>query len=145
MLSSLDTALDELTQDGTRLAARTWGDRNTTMIQHPISRAAPSLARFIDMPHEPLPGDSNMPRFQAPASGASERLCVSPGREEQGYFHMPAGQSGHPLSPHYRDGQEAWVRGEPTPFLPGAPEHGLVLTPVSEPRPSGSGASPPAP
>ena len=129
MLSSLDTALDELTQDGTRLAARTWGDRNTTMIQHPISRAAPSLARFIDMPHEPLPGDSNMPRFQAPASGASERLCVSPGREEQGYFHMPAGQSGHPLSPNYADGHSAWANGEPTPFLPGPAAHVLTLVP----------------
>jgi len=129
MLASLDAALDELTQDGTRLSARTWGDRNLTMIQHPISRAVPSLARFIDMPHEPLPGDSNMPRVQAPASGASERLCVSPGREDQGYFHMPAGQSGHPLSPNYADGHSAWAKGEPTPFLPGPAAHVLTLVP----------------
>ena len=30
-------------------------------------------------------------------------MAVSPGHEEQGYFHMPCGQSGHPLSPHYAD------------------------------------------
>jgi penicillin amidase len=45
-------------------------------------------------------------------------LRVSPGREAAGYLHMPGGQSGHPLSPFYRAGHDAWVRGEPTPFLP---------------------------
>ena len=60
-----------------------------------------------------------MPRFQSPTAGASERFGVSPGREELGYFHMPCGQSGHPLSPHYADGHAAWAKGEKTPFLPG--------------------------
>jgi penicillin G amidase len=129
MLASLDEALDELTKGSAPLASRTWGDRNTTLIQHPISRAVPQLAHFLDMPHEPLPGDSNMPRVQSPTNGASERLAVSPGREELGYFHMPAGQSGHPRSPHYADGHAAWVKGEATPFLPGPPVHVLTLVP----------------
>jgi penicillin amidase len=81
------------------------------------------------MPRQPLPGDSHMPRFQSPSAGASERFAVSPGREEQGYFHMPCGQSGHPLSPHYADGHPAWARGEKTPFLPGPPVHVLNLVP----------------
>jgi penicillin amidase len=42
---------------------------------------------------------------------------------------MPGGQSGHPLSPYFRAGHEAWARGEPTPFLPGKTEHTLTLTP----------------
>ena len=129
LLGSLDTVLDELTQDGTPLAWRSWGDRNTTLIQHPLSRAVPQLARWLDMKHEPLPGDGNMPRVQTPSNGASERLAVSPGREEQGYFHMPAGQSGHPLSAHYADGHSAWAKGEPTPFLPGPATHVLTLVP----------------
>jgi penicillin amidase len=33
-------------------------------------------------------------------TGASERFVVSPGREAEGIFHMPAGRSGHPLSPY---------------------------------------------
>ncbi|MEI4920825.1 penicillin acylase family protein, partial [Klebsiella pneumoniae] len=57
------------------------------------------------MPEEELPGDNRaMPRIQTPRDGASQRMAVSPGREAEGYFHMPTGQSGHPLSPHYRDG-----------------------------------------
>jgi penicillin amidase len=99
------------------------------VIEHPLSRAVPSLARFLDMPKEPLPGDSNMPRAQGPENGASERLAVSPGREAEGVFHMPVGQSGHPLSPNYADGHEAWVKGEPRPFLPGPPTKILTLVP----------------
>ena len=84
------------------------------------------------MPAEPLPGDWSMPRVQTPGSGASERFSVSPGREAQGYLHMPGGQSGHPLSPFYRAGHADWVEGRATPFLPGAASHTLRLTPRSE-------------
>jgi penicillin amidase len=129
-LAALDATLAELTKRGARLAERTWGERNTTLVQHPLSRAVPALARLLDMPYEPLPGDSHMPRFQSPQAGASERLAVSPGHEERGYFHMPTGQSGHPRSPHYADGHAAWARGEATPFLPGPAVSVLTLVPA---------------
>ncbi len=45
---------------------------------------------------------------------------------------MPGGQSGHPMSPHYRAGHEAWVKGEPTPFLPGETVHTLTLVPTGD-------------
>jgi penicillin G amidase len=128
-LAAADAVIVALTKAGSRLADQTWGRRNTAVIQHPLSRAVPSLARFLDMPKQPLPGDSNMPRAQGPDNGASERLAVSPGREAEGLFHMPVGQSGHPLSPNYADGHEAWVKGEPRPFLPGPPVHVLTLSP----------------
>ncbi|HJU37926.1 MAG TPA: penicillin acylase family protein, partial [Tahibacter sp.] len=112
------------------LAAQTWGARNTMRIAHPLSRALPAfLARRLDMPPDPLPGDSNMPRVQAPSFGASERFAVAPGDEEHGYFMMPGGQSGHPLSPYYGAGHSDWVQGKPTPFLPGPAEHTLTLAP----------------
>ncbi len=78
----------------------TWGERNTVRIQHPLSLAVPQLAGWLNMPPVQLPGDSLMPRVQSPGFGASERFAVSPGREEDGYFHMPGGQSGHPMSPY---------------------------------------------
>ena len=88
------------------------------------------LGFFLDMPSAQLPGDSNMPRVQGTTFGASERFAVSPGREQDGYFHMPTGQSGHLLSPHYRDAQAAWAKGEATSFLPGPTLHTLTLRPV---------------
>jgi penicillin amidase len=92
--------------------------------------AVPMLGPLLDMTTEELPGDSNMPRVQGPTFGASERFAVSPGREQDGYMHMPTGQSGHPLSPHYRDANAAWADGKATPFLPGATVHTLTLRPV---------------
>jgi penicillin amidase len=129
LLESLDDTLDGLAADGRALAERTWGERNTVLIQHPLSRAVPALGRWLDMPREALAGDAHMPRVQARRNGASQRLAVSPGREEAGYFHMPGGQSGHPLSPHFDDGHRAWARGEPTPFLPGPAVRVLTLRP----------------
>lgn len=122
----------ELPQDCADLASCYWGRVNKARIQHPLSQALPVLARWLDMPTEPLPGDWSTPRVQSPVFGASERFVVSPGLEREGYLHMPGGQSGHPLSPFYRAGHEAWVRGEPTPFLPGPARYTLKLIP--EPR-----------
>jgi penicillin amidase len=49
---------------------------------------------------------------------------------------MPGGQSGHPLSPYFLAGHDAWVRGEPTPFMPGVAVHRLELAAGrSQPRP----------
>ncbi len=129
LLAALDAVLEEVAPGGAPLAGRTWGERNTARIRHPLSGALPGLAALLDMPADQLPGDAHMPRFQSPTSGASQRMAVSPGREERGYFHMPGGQSGHPLSPFYRAGHAAWVRGEPAPFLPGPAAHTLRLVP----------------
>jgi penicillin amidase len=117
-------------QAGVTPARYTWGGYNTLRMQHPFGRFLPRiLARCLDLPAEQLPGGADMPRVQSPTQGASERLVVSPGHEAEGIFHMPGGQSGHPLSPYYRAGHAAWVKGEPTPLLPGPAVHVLTLNP----------------
>jgi len=137
LLAAADATLDNFRKQGADLGARTWGERNTASIRHPLFGAIPLVGRSLDMPRDQLPGDANMPRFQTPDFGASERMIVSPGHEDRGIFHMPCGQSGNPLSPFYRAGHKAWVRGDPTPFLPGPKAHVLTLTPSQgnfEPR-----------
>lgn len=105
-----------------------WGEQNTAKIQHPLARAAPVLGWFLNMPADALPGDTgHVVRAQGPAFGASQRLVVAPGHEEQGLFHMPGGQSGHPLSPFYGAGHADWVDGHASPLLPTAPLHRLRL------------------
>jgi len=130
LLAAVDGAVLRLQGMGPELARHTWGEWNTVRIQHPLSQAVPALGRLLDVPPVALPGDHNMPRVQSPVFGASERLAVSPGLEGEGYFHMPAGQSGHPLSDNYRDGNAAWAEGKPTPFLPGKAVHVLTLEPA---------------
>ncbi|MFD0737771.1 penicillin acylase family protein [Lysobacter koreensis] len=120
---------DELAAQGP-LAERSWGERNTARICHPLAGALPAFGRrALCMPFEPLRGDTAMPRVQTPDMGASERMVVSPGHEADGIIHMPGGQSGHPLSPFWGAGHDDWVHGRPTPFLPGAVQHTLHLVP----------------
>ena len=130
LLATLDATIADLDKTcGPQLEHCTWGTRSVVHIQHPISHALPFLSPLLDMPAIELPGDHDMPRVQEGAFGASERFGVSPGHEDQGYFHMPGGQSGHPLSPYYRAGFLEWAHGQPLPFLPGTAEHTLTLQP----------------
>lgn len=128
MTAMVEVTLDELTATGP-LAERTWGEANTLNIRHPLSSAVPWLSRWLDMPAEPMNGDTFMPLVQGPSKGASERLAVAPGHEEDGIFQMATGQSGHPLSPYYDRGHRDWVEGRPSGFLPGETEWEMVLRP----------------
>jgi len=120
---------DTLGADGP-LAQRTWGERNTAAICHPLASAVPLIGRrALCMPAEPLPGDGTVPRAQGPAFGASQRMVVAPGHEADGIAHMPGGQSGHPLSPYWGAGHADWAAGRATPFLPQATTHTLRLVP----------------
>ncbi|MEQ9563181.1 MAG: penicillin acylase family protein, partial [Woeseiaceae bacterium] len=128
LLRAVEMNLEQLAKDhGGNLEDRSWGEFNSARIRHPLSRSLGFLSPWLDMPQEPLDGDSNMPRVVRSDFGASERFGVSPGNEQDGYLHMPAGQSGHPLSDFYRAGHDDWVRGRATPFLPGAGAHTLTL------------------
>jgi penicillin amidase len=111
------------------MAEARWGLVNRARIAHPLVRFVPWLRPWLAAPKDPLPGDVNMPRIQTPTFGASMRMIVAPGHEETAIFHMPGGQSGHPLSPFFLAGHNAWARGEPTPFLPGGAVHHLSLEP----------------
>ncbi len=108
----------------------TVGDRNETRIQHPMSGALGVFGRLLNMAPDRLPGDRfDMPRIQGSAFGASLRMAVSPGHEQEGYLMMPCGQSGNPISSHYRDLHAAWAADRPMPFLPGPEVHHLRLVP----------------
>jgi penicillin amidase len=132
LLASVDRALEELQQACAELSKCTWGAENTLRMQHPLSGALPFASRWLNMPEQQLPGDSQMPRVQGVRFGASQRLVVSPGRESEGFFQMPGGPVDHPLSPFYGAGHEAWVKGEPAPLLPGPARHTLNLRPAAK-------------
>ena len=129
LLAAVDVAIRELTANGETLATRSWGTYNRAIVAHPLGGAVPWAGRFVNMPADALPGDVYTPRAHSPRTGPSERMVVSPGREHEGIMHMPTGQSGHPLSPHYGDQHQAWVHGDPLPFLPGPTVSRLLLTP----------------
>ena len=128
LLAAVDAAVDSLKQQCGSPNC-TWGEQNVLAMRHPLSAALPLSSHWLDMPAQPLAGDAAMPRVQHPGFGASERLVVAPGHEEQGMLQMPGGPVDHPLSPFYGAGHDAWARGEPMPLLPGKTTHTLLLRP----------------
>jgi penicillin amidase len=133
VLDRIDVAIARLPSDVSVDTAR-WGDFNRAAIAHPFARLVPAwlpaVRAALSAPGDPLPGDVNMPRVQTPGFGASERMVVSPGHEQEGFFEMPGGQSGHPLSPYFLAGHEDWVHGRAMPFEPGPAVHTMRLVPA---------------
>lgn len=124
------TALDITIKDMSKeqpLSESTWGKQNTAAIMHPLSKAIPLIGRWLDMPKTQLSGDSYMPKVQGNAFGASQRMVVSPGHEEEGILHMPTSQASHPWSPYYRKGHSDWENGVASPFLPGKTKYTLTF------------------
>lgn len=114
-----------------KLENYTWGAKNITKIAHPLSRAVPDLAEYIDMPIVEQSGDSeNIPHITGRVNGQSIRMVVSPGHEEDGIMDLPSGQSGHPLSPYFGAGHEEWLNGGMLPFLPGETKWSLEFLPA---------------
>lgn len=120
---------DQAIQRAGSVTAYTWGSQNKLAFAHPLSAAVPGLAALLDMPATPMFGDRHMPRVALPGHGQSERMVVSPGHEDKGILTIPAGQSGHPLSPFYKADHEYWLEARPLPFLPGDTRHTLMLEP----------------
>ncbi|MDD5037602.1 MAG: penicillin acylase family protein, partial [Methylococcaceae bacterium] len=112
------------------LQALSWGEINRVPIRHPFSKSMPFLASWLDMQETVFSGCSGFcVRIIGNEHGASERMVVSPAHPQQGILHMPGGQSGHPLSPHYRDQHPAWRDGLPLPFMPGKAVASLAFIP----------------
>lgn len=130
VLAALEKAMTLVKQEhgGRPLDQLEWGAVSRVRIAHPLG-ASPELAARLNMPDEPLPGCGFCVRLSSHTVAASERLVVSPGHEQDGILHMPAGQSGDPLSRHYRDQQRAWVDGRPLPLLAGPAVRTLTLVP----------------
>lgn len=129
LLTESAKATEVKLNQGQPISKATWGAKNRSAIRHPLSAAVTFLGGILDMPDVELPGDNHMPRVQSPSGGASQRLVVSPGDEENGIYHQPGGQSGNPLSPYFRAGFYDWAYGKASPLLPGPKQHELILQP----------------
>ncbi|NOY73495.1 MAG: penicillin acylase family protein, partial [Gammaproteobacteria bacterium] len=129
LLAGVDDVVTYFESKKIPLEDASWGQRNTLAMAHPLSLAVPLLSPLINAAAVPLPGDRYMPRVQSPDFGASIRFVVAPGHEENGILQLPAGQSGHPLSPFYMAGHNDWLTGKATPLLPGKTQYTLTLVP----------------
>ena len=107
----------------------TWASVNTVTLQHPFSRQLPWVGLLLDMPPTPGACNANCIKVLHERNGASERLVLSPNHPESAILEMPAGQSGHPFSPHFSDQQTNWDAGIFQAFEPGPAKHIVRLVP----------------
>ncbi|HAW96560.1 MAG: hypothetical protein CMJ33_08640 [Phycisphaerae bacterium] len=97
-----------------------WEESNRIVLESPLASMAPDpMKPMLQIDVGPQSGHWHAPKVLTPGIGASARLVVSPGHESDGILLTPGGQSGNPLSPHYRSLTDSWAGGEPAPFLPG--------------------------
>lgn len=111
------------------IAAIDWGRINRVQFSHPFSVAFRPLSLLLDIPVSPQHGCTFCVNVMSPRYGVSQRLIVSPGHEQHAILHMPGGQSGNPLSDHYRDQHRYWEQIRPLPLEPGPPVGRLRLLP----------------
>jgi penicillin amidase len=129
--SFLRHTLEETLADLTRGGAldTEWGEVNVLDVAHPFAGSLGPLKRALALPRAPLPGSMVSLRVAAPSYGAVLRMAVAPGAPQNGVLQLAGGQSGHFLSPQFRDQQQDWLDGTPTPFLAGQPVARFALTP----------------
>ncbi len=132
LLAILEQAAKELKSaySAQSLAELTWGKVNIADYIHPLSQGIPGVAPFLNLSRDSLPGCDFCIRVNNESFGATERLVISPGYWENGILHIPGGQSGHPLSEHYRDQHNYWVNGQPVHFVTEVYKRYLKLMPA---------------
>jgi penicillin G amidase len=115
------------------LPSLNWGLINRTRIAHPLAAAIPWLGRRLNMPETGQPGCNECVRNFFWDGGASDRLVVAPGHEQDAILQMPTGQSGNPISADYASQHGNWLHGIASPLLAGPTVHRLIIEPAPQP------------
>jgi penicillin amidase len=124
-------------------SSTSWADAHRASFSHPLGTAAAPFRWLFNRGPVPLIGDAytvNRTSFNRLEPFAvweipSWRQLFDVGQWDEARVVLPAGQSGHPLSPYYFDQNELWRQGQyrQQPYSRAAIEasrsHRLVLTP----------------
>jgi penicillin amidase len=113
-----------------------WGDVRPLTLRHALGVAAP-LDRVLNIGPLRVGGDGNtvaqagvrpLDPLRNPGAIANHRMVIDLADVERSRFVLAGGQSGNPLSPHYRDLLALWLRGEgvPIPWSTAAVEEATV-------------------
>ena len=124
--TALDTALDRIVErHGTDLAALRWGDVHQATHDHQVFGQIPIIGRFVNIHQSTSGGDNTLLRGLTRGTGdeplenmhgALYRAVVDMADPDASVFVISTGQSGHPLSPHYRDLGRLWRTGGYVPM-----------------------------
>lgn len=140
VLAALDAATAFRTE---HRGSRPWGEAHAALFAHPLAGGGWPLSWFLNRGPVPVVGDAytvnrvSYNRLQSFAAWEipSWRQILDVGQWDDARVVLPAGQSGHPFSPHFFDQNEMWRLGHyrQQPFSRAAVEaahaHRLLLSP----------------
>lgn len=125
LATALSAAVAETTERlGPDMAQWRWGDLHKGNFTHALSGIAPAgMASQMNVGPLSMGGSAFSPRaasyndrFEV-TSGASFRMVLDVGNWDASRFVNTPGQSGDPMSPHYRDLAPLWAAGSYAPLL----------------------------
>jgi penicillin amidase len=93
-----------------------WGKIMEITFIHPIGNSLPGLRRLFNLGPFEQAGTAYTVKQTTHTLGPSMRMVVDFGDLEKTTLTLTTGESGHPLSSHYRDEFPKWKSGEGVPF-----------------------------
>jgi len=120
LLAALDRGVEQVRRD-TRapdLGRLRWGDQQRVRFIHQLGERLPLLRRWFSVQGPTQSGSRYTVKQTYRTSGVSERLVVNFADLDATLMNITLGESGHLMSPHYKDQLDAWlaVRSFPAPF-----------------------------
>ena len=119
--TALDIAIERLAESpGGALSVLRWGDVHQATHDHPVLGGLPVIGAFVNIRQSTSGGDHTMMRGLTYGTGDEPlrnkhgsvfRSIIDMADPESSVFVISTGQSGHPLSRHYRDQAELWRDG----------------------------------
>jgi penicillin amidase len=106
-----------------RVGDHTWGDFNSLKMRHPLA-IIPVISEILGLEHGPYSWEGTRGTLNSSFStenedgtfstivGPSWRFVIDFSNPDAAMMNIPAGNSGHPFSPHFMDFFEMWSSGQ---------------------------------
>jgi penicillin amidase len=114
-------ALADAVEEGTRIQGRDvrrwqYGAYLTVAINHPVFHRLPLVAKYFDIGPVPMSGSSTTIKQTTRVLAPSMRMDADLGDWDRSLLNIQIGQSGQPLSSHYRDEWLDYYNGRSSPM-----------------------------
>jgi penicillin amidase len=132
LVNSLGKALTEGAKlQGSNVARWDYGQSIEVELKHPVMGELPLVGKYFNAGPVSMSGSSTSVKQISGRLGPSYRMVVDFGNLDGSLANVTLGQSGHFLSPHYKDQFNAYYNGTsfPMQFLKVTPEDTLTVKP----------------
>lgn len=117
LVNTLAKALAEGVKiQGSNIARWDYGQYVELGIEHPVLGGLPMIGKYFNAGPVPMSGSSSSVKQISGRLGPSYRMVVDLGNLEGSLSNITLGQSGHFLSPHYKDQFDAYYNGTSFPM-----------------------------